>query len=175
MSICKIAIIYFSGTQVTDAYAKVIQQALTAKEVDAQLINVTSYASRQKSLALNQYSGVVFGFPVYADFAPSVINEWIPTLQGQGTPCAMFFTYGARTTGYAHFHTKILLEQSGFRVRFSAEFLGRHTFNFGGWQVLADRPDERDFAVAQEFAELALKRFLQTSSDDLALQKPFWL
>ena len=56
----------------------------------------------------------------------------------------MFFTYGGRTTGYAHFHTKLLLEQAGFQVQFSAEFLGRHTFNLAGWRVLPHRPDERE-------------------------------
>ena len=173
MSTYKIAIVYFSGTQVTKAYAEVIQQTLADKEAETQLLDVTSYTSRQKDFALDRYTGVVFGFPVYSDFAPSVINEWIPTLKGQGTPCAMFFTYGARTTGYAHFHTKTLLEQAGFRVRFSAEFLGRHTFNFGGWQVLPNRPDEEDFAVAREFADLALERFVQVSDDDFTLQKPF--
>jgi Fe-S-cluster-containing hydrogenase component 2 len=140
---------------------------------DVQLINVTAYASRQEPLPVDGFSGFIFGFPVFNDFAPSVINTWLPTLNGQGKRCALFFTYGARTTGYAHFHTKILLEQAGFQVLFSAEFLGRHSFNVGGWRILPDRPNEQDFTVAREYVTLALERFSQDEPAVFKLQKPF--
>jgi Fe-S-cluster-containing hydrogenase component 2 len=153
--------------------AEAIQQELQHTGADTELLNVTSYASRQKAFAFDDYTGAIFGFPVFGDFAPSVINDWIPTLDGNKMPCAMFFTYGARTTGYAHFHTKLLLEQANFQVLFSAEFLGRHTFNLAGWQILPDRPDERDFAVCRQFAALALERFVQESPEKFSLQKPF--
>jgi ferredoxin-like protein FixX len=85
----------------------------------------------------------------------------------------MFFTYGARTTGYAHFHTKLLLEEAGFEVVLTAEFLGRHSFNVGGWRILPDRPDKEDFAVAKTFVEYALERFSQDEPIEFNLQKPF--
>lgn len=168
-----IAIVYFSATNVTKTYSEVIKKELSLRGCAAQLINVTPYSSRKEFLPVDNFHGFVFGFPVFADFAPSVINEWIPTLDGQGRKCAMFFTYGARTSGYAHFHTKLLLEKAGFCVHCSAEFLGRHTFNIAGWRVLPDRPDERDFAVARKFAAVVLERFLHDSPKVFALQKPF--
>jgi ferredoxin len=58
-------------------------------------------------------------------------------------------------------------------VLLSAEFLGRHSFNVGGWQILPDRPDEDDFKVAREYAVMALDRFSVQSPTDLKLQKPF--
>jgi ferredoxin len=173
MSDPRICLVYFSATHVTKSYTEVIEKELTQREAKAQLINVTPYDSRQERLPVDDFDGFLFGFPVFADFAPSVINEWIPTLQGKGKKCAMFFTYGGRTTGYAHFHTKWLLEKAGFLVQFSAEFLGRHTFNIGGWRILPDRPNEKDFSVAREFAALALEKFSQDSSGTFALQKPF--
>ena len=42
-----------------------------------------------------------------------------------------------------------------------------------GWRILPDRPDEGDFAVAREFAALAVERFTQDSVEVFALQKPF--
>jgi ferredoxin len=173
MNDLKIGLVYFSATHVTKTYAEVIQEALLGRGCEARLIDVTGYAARQASLAIEDLDGFIFGFPVFADFAPNVINEWIPTLDGRGKRCATFFTYGARTTGYAHFHSKLLLEKAGFRVLFSAEFLGRHTFNVAGWRVLPDRPNEQDFVVAREFAALALERFTQESPAAFALQKPF--
>ena len=173
MTDLEIALVYFSATHVTKIYAKVIEKELVERGCSVQLINVTPYASRQERLPVDDFDGFVFGFPVFGDFAPSVLNEWIPTLDGKGKRCATFFTYGARTTGYAHFHTKLLLEKAGFCVQFSGEFLGRHSFNVAGWRILPDRPDESDFAIAREFAALAVERFSQDSVEVLALQKPF--
>ena len=173
MADTRIALVYFSATQVTHTYVQVISQALQAYGYAVETVNVTSHAARQEPLPVDDFSGFFFGFPVFSDFAPSVINDWLPTLDGKGKPCAQFLTYGARTTGYAHFHTRLLLEQAGFVPLLSAEFLGRHSFNVGGWRILPDRPDEGDFAVAREFAVLAMERFSQEVPEPLILQKPF--
>ena len=173
MSKTKLTIVYFSGTNVTRTYAKKLQETVLEIGWDVKLIDVTPHRSRQKQILLNDDQQIIFGFPVYADFAPRVINQWIETLDGEGKRCAMFFTYGGRTSGYAHFHTKLLLENVGFEVLFSAEFLGRHSFNQGGWSILEDRPNVADFKVAQEFALLAVDRFSMENPPDFQLQKPF--
>jgi ferredoxin len=173
MSDLRIALAYFSATDVTRTYAGLLGEELSKKGCTVQLFDVTSFSSRHVGLSVAEFDAFLFGFPVFADFAPSVINDWIPTLDGQGKKCGMFFTYGGRTTGYAHFHTKLLLEGAGFRVLFSAEFLGRHSFNVGGWHALPDRPDEGDFAVARSYAALAVDRFLADAPPAIALQKPF--
>ncbi len=169
----KIALVYFSATEVTYNYVKIIQDGLLNRGCAVQEFNVTTYSSRQSRPAFDDFNGIIFGFPVFSDFAPGVINEWLPTLEGKGKKCAMFFTYGGRTTGYAHFHTKMLLEQAGFGVLFSAEFLGRHSFNIGGWRILPERPNAQDIVVAQEYAALADERFSQEAAPILRLQKPF--
>lgn len=173
MAHIKIAVVYFSATNITHTYIEVIRETLLNRGCAVQAFNVTAYASRQNPLAFEGFNGVIFGFPVFSDFAPSVINEWLPTLNGKGKKCALFFTYGGRTTGYAHFHTKLLLEQAGFDVLFSAEFLGRHSFNIGGWRILPERPNVRDLTLAQEYASLAIERFSQDGPPVLKLQKPF--
>ena len=169
----RIALVYFSATNVTHTYAKVMEKALLDEGSEVQLFNVTAFASRQEPFSIGDFDGFIFGFPVFGDFAPSVINAWLPTLDGQGKRCAQFFTYGARTTGHAHFHTKLLLEQAGFQVMLSGEFLGRHSFNVGGWRILPDRPDEQDFAVAREYIALALERLSEDAPAVFKLQKPF--
>ena len=173
MSDMSIALIYFSGTHVTKSYAQVIHDALVELGITVHQFDVTGYESRKQTLPINQFQAFIFGFPVFADFAPSVINDWLPTLQGNGLPCAQFFTYGARTSGYAHFHTMNLLQQAGFQVLLSAEFLGRHSYNVGGWQILPDRPDQDDYVVAKQYANIALQRFNAQPSPVFNLQKPF--
>jgi ferredoxin len=168
----KIAIVCFSGTNVTKSYAEVIHAQLTENGCETRLIDITPFSARQTPLPVDEYHGFVFGFPVYADFLPCVIDGWLPTLDGSGKPCAVFVTYGGRTSGYAHFHAFSLLRQAGFRVQFSAEFLGRHTFNLAGWDMLPDRPNQEDFTVAREFAALAITRFAHPNASTLPLQKP---
>jgi ferredoxin len=167
-----IAIVYFSGTNVTHTYAQIIRDELLNRGCTVQLFNVTPCASRQSPLALDRFDGIIFGFPVFSDFAPSVINDWLPTLDGHARKCALFLTYGGRAAGYAHFHTKLLLEQAGFQLLFSAELLGRHSFNLGGWNILPERPDARDAAVAREYAALAIQRFSENAPPVFSLQEP---
>ncbi|MHC1743474.1 MAG: 4Fe-4S dicluster domain-containing protein [Syntrophobacteraceae bacterium] len=173
MATPSIALVYFSATHVTHTYAEAIQDAMVDRGCVVRSFNVTPYASRQEPLSFDDYDGVIFGFPVFADFAPSVINRWLPTLEGRGKRCSLFFTYGARTTGYSHFHTKLLLERAGFQVLFTGEFLGRHSFNIGGWRIIPDRPDAEDLAVAREYAALAIERFSSDEPPAFGLQKPF--
>jgi ferredoxin len=59
------------------------------------------------------------------------------------------------------------LKEQNFIVVSSAEFLGAHTFNLGGWRALGDRPNESDFVVAKDYVELTYKRF--TGEDDRIL------
>jgi NAD-dependent dihydropyrimidine dehydrogenase PreA subunit len=173
MTAKRIALVYFSATQVTHTYAEVMMNALVEQGCDVQLFNVTAYAHRPPRLPIAEFDGFIFGFPVFSDFAPSVINTWLETLEGKGKRCTQFFTYGARTTGYAHFHTKLLLEKAGFQVMLSAEFLGRHSFNVAGWQILPERPNEQDFTVAREYIRLGLQRFSCEKPAAFRLQKPF--
>lgn len=173
MAELKIALVYFSATNVTYSYIQTIRDELLRRGCAVQTHNVTALESRRQPLSFDGCDGAIFGFPVFSSFAPSVIHEWLPTLSGKGTKCATFFTYGGRTTAYAHFHTSLLLKQADFRLLFTAEFLGQHSFNVGGWQVLSDRPDEGDFSVAREFAALAMERFSRDEAPTLVLQKPF--
>ncbi|MBN1411839.1 MAG: 4Fe-4S binding protein [Spirochaetales bacterium] len=168
----KIAIVFFSATNVTKSCAEIIQAHLTANGHGADLFDVTPFAARSTGVPLEKYDGVIFGFPVYGDFPPRVINDWLPTVRGDGKPCAVFVTYGGRSSGFANFHASVMLRDAGFLVQCCAEFLGRHTFNVAGWNLLTDRPDERDFKVAREFAALFVASFVQTPRDVFTLPKP---
>jgi NAD-dependent dihydropyrimidine dehydrogenase PreA subunit len=169
----RIGIVYFSATQVTATYAAHIGGELERNGCQVDLIDITSHASRSSGLDVDRFDGLIFGSPVFADFVPEPLHSWLPLLEGAGEPCALFLTYGARTCGYSHFHTSELLRAAGLRVLFTAEFLGRHSFNVAGWTVIPDRPNQDDLAVATEFAQLALSRFADPSARPLPLQKPF--
>jgi hypothetical protein len=47
----------------------------------------------------------------------------------------MFFTYGGFGVHPTHYSTRQILKEQNFIVVSSAEFLGAHTFNLGGWRT----------------------------------------
>lgn len=155
----KILIVYFSATGNTKKMAGAIGEAFTAKGCDVTLSDITPYADRQKATDLSPYEAVVFGAPIHIMRAPRLVREWMKTLDGGGRKCAMFFTYGGFGVHPAHYTTRRILDDRNFSVVSSAEFLGFHTFNLGGWKAMEGRPDASDFELAKEFAEATFRRF----------------
>jgi ferredoxin/flavodoxin len=172
-----VAIVYFSATGITESFVSAIGKELEKQDCLVTKINITSKSFRESKdarIKLDSFDYLIFGFPVFKDFAPEVVENWLASLNGSGRKSVMFFTYGGRTTGYAHYHTKILLENAGFKVGFTAEFLGRHSINLIGWRALPGRPNEEDFTIARNFAVQALRYFSETKiSEPFILQKPF--
>lgn len=156
----KILIIIFSATGNPAKMAEVIQEELKQLGADIEEKDITSYDDRNDPLDLTPYHAVIFGCPIYARRAPRIVREWLDTLDGQGKLCATFFTYGGFTVHPVHFSTREILENRGFDLVSSAEFLAKHTFNIGGWSAMEDRPNESDFGIAREFAKQTYKRFV---------------
>jgi ferredoxin len=169
----RVALAYFSGTGVTKAYAGCIGAELDAFGCGVHLFDITPYPARRMDFPSDDFDAFLFGFPVFADFPPMVVNDWLAGPPGGGKPYATFATYGGRTTGYAHYHACTLLSSAGFRLRLCAEFPGRHSFNLAGWRMLEDRPSDADFTIARRFAALAVERFATGDGEGLRLQKPF--
>lgn len=155
----KIAIIYFSGTGVTEGYAKIIADGLKQKGQTVSLRNITSIEDRESGVDFQKQDAVIFGFPVYAGRLPTVVETWLGTLHVK-KQCSMYFTYGGRELEYAHQTGYYLLSKANFDVILSAEFLGKHSFNVAeGWDLASDRPYSDDVSMAKEFALESLKRF----------------
>jgi len=163
----KVLILYFSATGNTEKMATVIEERFAEAGGKVTMSNITSYTNRQKKIDLAPYDAIVFGSPVHSRRAPRVVREWLRTLDGQGKKCSMFFTYGGFGVHPAHYSTREILEEQHFRVVSSAEFLGAHTFNLGGWKAMEGRPDESDFDIAKAYVERTYKRF--TGEDESLL------
>ena len=153
-------ILYFSATGNTAKMAKVIKERFAELGCKVTMANVTTYKKREAKIDFTPYDAVVFGAPIHARRAPRVVREWLRTLDGQGKKCSMFFTYGGFGVHPTHYSTRQILEKQNFRVVSSAEFLGAHTFNLGGWKGMKGRPDERDYDVAKAYVERTYKRFI---------------
>jgi flavodoxin/ferredoxin len=163
----KVLILYFSATGNTAKIAKVIEEKFKEKGVRVTMSDITPLGDRQRKIDFEPYQAVVFGAPVHSRRAPRVVRDWLRTLDGQGKKCSMFFTYGGFGVHPTHYSTREVLKERNFIVVSSADFLGAHSFNLGGWRALGDRPNELDFEVAKDYVELTCKRF--TGEDDRVL------
>ncbi|MFC1716984.1 EFR1 family ferrodoxin [Candidatus Poribacteria bacterium] len=163
----KILLMYFSATENTAKMAKVVKEGFMELGAEVDEYDITSHSDRQAEIDLKQYQAMVLGAPIHSRRAPKVVREWLRTLDGKGKKCSMFFTYGGFGAHPAHYSTRQILEEQGFAVVSSAEFLGKHTFNLGGWKALADRPDASDFHVAKEYVTKTHKRFTGEDTNTL--------
>ena len=155
----KILILYFSATGNTANIAKIIEEKFTEAGAEVNIINITSNTDRERRIDFQPYQAVVFGAPIHSSLAPRPVREWLRTLDGHGKKCAMFFTYGGFGVHPAHFSTRQILREQNFIVVSSAEFLGAHTFNLGGWRAMRGRPDPSDYDLAGEYAVRMYHRF----------------
>ncbi|MBN2224471.1 MAG: 4Fe-4S ferredoxin [Deltaproteobacteria bacterium] len=155
----KIRMVFFSATGVTESVARVIRDRFADLGAEVVCSDITPVESRKEQMTLDGYDAFVIGAPIHSNRAPRVVREWLGGLAGGGRKAAMFFTYGGFSVHPTHHSTREILAASGFSVVSSAEFLGKHTFNLGGWAAMADRPNDDDFAVARLFAEKTYRRF----------------
>ena len=169
----KIAIVYFSATGNTKAYAEIISDAMNKLGVQTFLLDITTPKVRETLLNFDDFEVVLFGFPIYSFRAPRIIRDWLSKLSVNQKKCAMFFTYGGASPGVAHISTKQILESRGFKVIASAEFLGAHSFNCAkGWSILSDRPNNADFDIARQYAFQLIEKLSMKDISNLVLDSP---
>jgi menaquinone-dependent protoporphyrinogen IX oxidase/ferredoxin len=148
----KVAIPYFSATGNTGQMARAMGQRLQELGAQVELKDITPLAARHEPLDMGDYDAAVFGSPIHSMRAPRLFRQWLATLDGQGKPSAMFFTFGGFQIHPTHFDTRKRLEEVNFKVVASADFPGAHTYNLSGWQSMAGRPDQEDLDLAAKYA-----------------------
>jgi ferredoxin len=155
----KITLACFSATGNTRKIAEAICARLNELGADAAIWDITIPADRQREFNMQDCDALLLGSPIHSMRAPRLVRDWIAGLKGDGKKCATFFTYGGFQVHPTHFDACQRLKKQGFQVVASADFPGAHTFNLGGWQSMAGRPDESDQTVAREYAEKVYQRF----------------
>jgi len=168
----KIAIVYFSATGNTEKIAGIIKEQLVELKNEVIEVNITNSTERENFKSVDPYEAMVFGFPVHYWRAPRLIREWLTTINGKGTRCAVFFTYGGVHVGLAHYDIKEILDKQKFNLVASAEFLGKHTYNLGGWNLMKTHPNTEDFEMAKEFTLKVYERFLEKNLISVEFDKP---
>lgn len=164
----KIALCCFSPTGNTKKVAQAIGSRLEELGAEVDLNDITALKDRERTFDAQAYDGLILGAPIHSMRAPRLVRDWIATLDGKAQKCATFFTYGGFQVHPTHYDTSRRLEARGFQVVASAEFLGKHTFNLGGWQSMPGRPDQDDEGLARKYANALLARF--SGQDEAVVQ-----
>jgi ferredoxin/flavodoxin len=158
-----IGLVYFSATNNTRKVMQYLQELFQSMDYSVKIMDITLKDERAKKIDFSQFKLVIFGFPIYGRKPPKVVREWFDSIQADERQLAgMLFTYGGVMRGNIHHETKEILKQKGFQVIGSAEILAKHSFNVGtGWSLLADHPNEADFTIVKEYAEMLIQKISQ--------------
>lgn len=150
MEIEKTAVLFFSGTGTTEAYARAFAEGLLC---DADVMEIRHDADMPKVMGPREL--LVLAVPVYAGWAPPFVWEKLEALRGEETPAVIMAVYGARDYDSALYEMDEKLREKGFVTVGAAALVARHSV---AQQVAADRPNAGDLEEARTFAEKVAER-----------------
>jgi ferredoxin/flavodoxin len=96
---------------------------------------------------------VVIGMPVYAGRLPRLAVERLKEMKGDNTPAVAVVVYGNRAYDDALLELSDFCTEQGFRIIGAGAFIGKHSFSSPDKPIAADRPDEQDIRLAEQFGQ----------------------
>lgn len=148
----KINAMYFSATDTTKKIVSGIADKLLEKIDKGSTVNIIDFTlpdGRKEPATFTKEDIVVLGVPVYAGRVPNVLLKYLNTIKGNDALAVSVVLHGNRNYDDALIELKDILEFNGFKVIAGGAFIGEHSFS----KTLAkDRPDEKDMAIASDFA-----------------------
>ncbi|MBD3190176.1 MAG: hypothetical protein GF308_06015 [Candidatus Heimdallarchaeota archaeon] len=136
-----------------------MKQHAQEKNCECEVQNLITPESPQKQIDFDEYNGIIFGFPVYNERLPTVIEEWfleqkIKLSETNENRSTIFYAFGGRGFDEANQINYYLLNEIGFSLWLAGEFVDPHSFNVGkGWILTENCPNEEDFTLVKEFVE----------------------
>ncbi len=148
----KIHTLFFSATGTTEKIVSDMAGKIAEKyeeEITVNPIDFTLPKARKKKLSFDKDDLVIAGIPVYAGRVPNVLLKFLNTIEGNGAMAVAVVLYGNRDYDDALIELTDILGSDGFDVMAAGAFVGEHSFST---TLGANRPDEKDMALAAEFA-----------------------
>lgn len=140
--------LYFSPTGHSASYVRSLAQILTPNFEE---IDITQQEERNTPRSFTQDDIVCIGVPVYGGRTPKPYDGLLDSLRGNGARAVCLVTYGNRDYEDALLELCDSCRERGFRVIAAGAFIAQHTYTA---QIGTNRPDEKDNAKLQQFAEL---------------------
>ena len=160
MNIQKVYAIYFSPTGATKS---VIKSMLSEFDIPQEVIDLTSYESRNNSYLFNEDELVFIGIPVYGGRVPITAENRIKLLKGNNTPIVLVATYGGIHYSNVLHELQQIVNPNGFMTIAAAAVIAEHNaINIDpNIKIAAGRPDAQDLSAISAFANQAYMKALQ--------------
>ncbi|MDO5042102.1 MAG: 4Fe-4S binding protein [Slackia sp.] len=152
-----IASVFFTGAGTTKEVVARICDKLGGCD---RRFDITPHAS-SVDYAFNPGDIAVIGVPSYGGRVPAPAVEKIEACQGNGALAVLVVTYGNRAIDDTLIELADAAERAGFVVAAAGAFVAHHSLMT---DVALDRPDERDRADIDDFADRVFRKVEQAAN-----------
>lgn len=159
----KVKLAYCSPTGTTVNAGILLAKAISD---DVELIDQTSYASREKTIEFDSDDLVIVIGPTYGGQNPVVDNLWT-NLKGNDTPCIVASCFGNRACEMGLTLSQDIVKNNGFNVIGGIKIVTDHVF---GGMLGRGRPDYKDQEQIEEFAELIKEKITSGSPAPVTIE-----
>ncbi|MHA2392900.1 MAG: 4Fe-4S binding protein [Promethearchaeota archaeon] len=149
MKINKVKLLTFSPTGNSTKIAKTIAEELNAP---IEHIDLTPPSSKSQDFEEFNTELTIVASPVYLGRIPFEAAHRIRRLKANNTPTALIVTYGNRAYEDALRELADIVQEVGFNPIAAGAFIGEHSMSEPETPTAHGRPDEKDLAIAKEFA-----------------------
>ncbi|WP_295156338.1 EFR1 family ferrodoxin [uncultured Brachyspira sp.] len=163
MKVNKVYSIYYSATGTTQKIVSFIGESIAKKlEVPFEKYNFSLPKKREGILEFKENDLVICGTPTYAGRIPNVMLPYYKNnIKANGAMAVPIVLYGNRNFDDSLIELRNTMQENGFYTIAGAGFIGEHAFSY----VLgAGRPDDKDMAIAYEFADKVAEKIKNMGS-----------
>lgn len=164
MDIQSVKVVYFSPTGTTKSVVQGIASGITPNAPE--LIDITKPAARTKQLHVSDKDLLIIGVPVYMGRVPTLLDEWLNTIQADNTPTVCVVVYGNRVYDDALLELKDTVKKRGGVPIAGAAYIGEHSFSNSEAPTALGRPDDKDLLHAKEFGQKIREKMQSVTSPD---------
>ncbi|MFA7117021.1 MAG: EFR1 family ferrodoxin [Bacteroidales bacterium] len=169
MQINHISTVYFSPTMTTRKIVNKISGLIAVNfNVSRDQISISTPKDRKKPLVFKKGELVVFGLPVYGGRIPSLLIDYLNTIEGNGALCVPVCVYGNRSVGDALSEHCGIMKKMGLNCIAAGSFVAEHSFSS---EIATGRPDMDDVQFCAKFSKAIIDKIEKT--DSIKDFKPF--
>lgn len=163
MKITKVCGMYFTGTETTKKMVNFLSNEIAKLlNVEKEEYDFSLPQVRKEEKSFSEKDLVVFGVPVIAGRVPNLLLKYLDTIKGNGALAVPVVLYGNRNYDDALVELRDILSKDGLKPIAGGAFIGEHSFS----KILGEnRPDEKDYNVAKEFAAGIVKKITAPNFD----------
>lgn len=160
MDIKKAKTVFFSPGRKTGKIASTFSRFLG---IEFERYDITSYKKRNTKIELNNGELVIFAYPVYGGRVVDIMVNQLENITFNNNSAVILAVYGNRAYEDALLEMQDLLEAKGVKVAGAGAFIANHSIMR---KVAVGRPDEKDMAILEDFANKVKNKLNKINSFD---------